>query len=171
MTEPDGTGSRRTGGRRRGDDRSWYALFTIIEPGSRSLIVRQRSGRSCAPVSRGSSGFLSASVMNPLPRTFGSGKNASENRATPTWTRRLRGHEQSRYHPPGCCVKGSWRLPPRTYLSPLPQPLVSIAQVKPDKPDQLVILSGGCRLSQEWNGHDFLLGLAIRAHLLCGLAF
>jgi len=160
MTEPDGTGSRRTGGRRRGDDRSWYALFTIIEPGYRSLIVRQSSGRSCAPVSRGSSGFLSASVMNPLPRIFGSGKNASENRATPTWTRRLRGHEQSRYHPLGCCVKGSWRLPPRTYLSPLPHPRFHRPS-EAGQPDQLVILSGECRLSQEWNGHDFLLGLVL----------
>jgi hypothetical protein len=39
---------------------------------------------------------------------------------------------------------------------PCTRSLISIAQVKPDKTDQLVVLSGACRLFQEWNRHDLL---------------
>ena len=48
--------------------------------------------------------------------------------------------------------------------------LVSVAQVKPDKTDQLIVLSGGCRRFQEWNGHELLLWQA-SPYFCMGLRF
>ena len=49
------------------------------------------------------------------------------------------------------------RFRPRLIDLPGPNLLAAIAQVQPDKPNQLVVLSGGCCLFQEWDGHELLL--------------
>ena len=53
---------------------------------------------------------------------------------------------------------------------PCTRSLISIAQVKPDNTDQLIVLSGRCRLFQEWNGHDLLLRMVL-PYYCAGLRF
>src|ERR1700685_1060670 len=131
--------------------------FSIIEPGYRSLIVCQSPGRSCVPVSRGSLDSLSAPVMNPLPGFSDQVKVQVE---IEQCQRGLVGRQRAgnRVFIDGLVTQEDLDgFRPRLIDLPCPGLLISIAQVKPDKTDELIVLSGRCRLFQEWNGHDLVL--------------